>query len=186
VGHPGGEALGEKALVRAARAGDRGAVERLFTGHETALLALCYGALGRVDDAEDAVQEVLYRALKALPRFRGDASVRTWLIRIAVNVCMDEREKRGRTAAYDEASEGWRGGRRSAEDAAVGRLCVAEALMQLSPRQRMFLLLKEREGLSPAEIAGVMGCSRRRVYYELTRAHDALVEWRARLTLEGS
>ena len=81
-------------LVAAARARDRLALERLLTPHERPLYTLCLGILRNRDDAEDAVQEAFLRALRAMPTFRGDSSVRTWLQRIAVNVCLDWKRAR--------------------------------------------------------------------------------------------
>ena len=54
------------------------------------------------DDADDAAQETYFRALRALPRFRGDSSFRTWLLRIAVNVCLNWKRDHPSTEPWDE------------------------------------------------------------------------------------
>lgn len=69
-----------------------------FEAHRTALTGHCYRMLGSIADADDAVQETMLRAWRARDGFDGKASVRTWLYRIATNVCLDEIEKRGRRA----------------------------------------------------------------------------------------
>ena len=82
------EPTAERALIQAGKAGDCAALEQLLSLHRRALVAFCQGMLGHVEDAEDAAQETFLRALRALPRFRGEAAFRTWLFRIAINVCL--------------------------------------------------------------------------------------------------
>jgi RNA polymerase sigma-70 factor (ECF subfamily) len=57
--------------------------------HRPAIMGHCYRMLGSLVDAEDAVQETMLRAWKAIDRFRGESSVKSWLYRIATNVCLD-------------------------------------------------------------------------------------------------
>ncbi|MGD7788409.1 RNA polymerase subunit sigma-70 [Propionibacteriaceae bacterium Y1700] len=74
-----------------ARAGDADAFGRLAEHHRAELVLHAYRMLGRLDDAEDAVQDAVLRAWQAVGSFRGDASVRTWLHRLTTNVCLDRR-----------------------------------------------------------------------------------------------
>src|SRR5262245_31693011 len=81
--------LQERELLTAARGGDEGAFGRLVELHGRELHAHCYRMLGSVQDAEDALQDALIRAWKALPRFEARSSLRSWLYRIATNTCLD-------------------------------------------------------------------------------------------------
>jgi RNA polymerase sigma-70 factor (ECF subfamily) len=134
--------------------------------------------VGHVEDAEDAAQETFLRALRALPRFRGDASFRTWLFRIAVNVCLNWQRDRRPTEPWDEVSIDLPFDAASPESIVLRRLQVTDALLQLRPHHRAIFLLKVLEGWSVAEIAAAMGWSRIRVQNELSRARRTLVEWR--------
>src|SRR5258706_6361730 len=69
-----------------------------FEIHRPALLGHCYRMLGSVFDADDAVQETMIRAWRSVDQFEGRASLKTWLYRIATNVCLDELKDRRRRA----------------------------------------------------------------------------------------
>jgi RNA polymerase sigma-70 factor (ECF subfamily) len=66
--------------------------------HRSAITGHCYRMLGSFFDAEDAAQEAMIRAWKALDRFDGRASLKNWLYRIATNVCLDEIHNKSRRA----------------------------------------------------------------------------------------
>ncbi len=144
---------------------------------ERPLYHLCRGMLGSADDAEDAVQETFLRALRTRAGFRGTASLRTWLTRIAINVCLEWRRSPGsRVESGDFALR--MVAVASPENGILQNLRILEALATLSARQRAVFLLKEWEGWSVAEIAVNLRCTQRRIYYELKLAHSSLAEWR--------
>ena len=68
---------------------DDAAFDRLVEAHRVDLHAHCYRMVGSLHDADDALQDTLLRAWRALPGFRGRSSIRTWLYRIATNACLD-------------------------------------------------------------------------------------------------
>jgi RNA polymerase sigma-70 factor (ECF subfamily) len=176
-------ASGEAALLRAGRAGDRAALDQLLALHERALFTFCYQLLQHAQDAEDAVQETFFLALRGLAGFREDAALRTWLFRIALNVCLRWKASRPHTEPWDE--ERSHASSTSPEAIVLRHLRVREALSVLLPRQRAILLLRAREGWSVGEIAAALGWRERRVEYELAKARRALFAWRRQEAGEG-
>jgi RNA polymerase sigma-70 factor (ECF subfamily) len=85
----------EVGLPHAAQDG-AGDFHELVEAHRTDLHAHCYRMLGSLHDADDALQDTLLRAWRALPKFRGESSHRTWLYRIATNVCLDAIARRAK------------------------------------------------------------------------------------------
>jgi RNA polymerase sigma-70 factor (ECF subfamily) len=179
-----GSSAAEAALLQAGLAGDREALDQLLALHERRLLALCHGMLGHAEDAEDAVQETFFRALRALPRFRRDASFRTWLLRIAVNLCLNWKRDHRPTEPWNEGHLDGSFQSASPEVIALVRLQMVEALGVLPPQRRAALLLREMDGWSVAEIGAAMGWNLKRVYNELYKARHALADWQARHVAE--
>src|SRR5437588_11325708 len=88
------------------RAPTRDELEPLLEEHRRDLTGYCYRMLGSAFEAEDAVQETMVRAWRSLDRFEGRASLRSWLYRIATNVCLDmlgHRERRARPMDFGPA-----------------------------------------------------------------------------------
>jgi RNA polymerase sigma-70 factor (ECF subfamily) len=170
--------------------------------HRPALTGHCYRMLGSASDAEDAVQETLLRAWRAAERFEGRAALRTWLHRIATNVCLDllgadARRVRpyelGAAMALDAPdltqlpAERWvepiADARVIDADAGPGeralarervRLAFVAALQHLPPRQRAALLLMEAGGLSVEEVAATLDTTVAAVNSALQRARATL------------
>jgi RNA polymerase sigma-70 factor (ECF subfamily) len=169
--------------------------------HRTALTGHCYRMLGSAIDADDAVQETIVRAWRSLDRFDGRASLRTWLYRIATNVCLDAVADRSRRARPMELGpEGsvddplqelprthWLepipDGLALPADADPSeravlrqsiRLAFVAALQHLPPRQRAALLLTEVLGWSAAEAAETLDTSVAAVNSALQRARATL------------
>lgn len=175
-----------------------------FELYRPALLGHCYRMLGSTFDADDAVQETMIRAWRGYDRFDGRASLKSWLYRIATNVCLDELKNRGRRARPME--EGQPGsGTPSAEALAVRpreywiepmpdseiiasdadpaeqaflresiRLAFIAALQKLAPKQRAALLMTEVLDYSAVEAAEVLETSVASVNSALQRARVTL------------
>ncbi|GLZ37240.1 RNA polymerase subunit sigma-70 [Actinokineospora sp. NBRC 105648] len=187
--------MDEAELVAAARRGDHGAFERLVSGHRRELHAHCYRMLGSVQDAEDAVQEALLAAWRGLGGFAGRSSTRTWLYRVATNVCLRVASRRpprvlspdygpARTDTADLGElvtgpvwlEPWfdddpaeRYLRRESVE-----LAFVAALQHLPGTQRAVLILREVLQFSAAEVAAILDTSVPSVNSALQRARKTV------------
>ncbi len=85
--------LSDEKLVEMCNAGDTEAFGVIVTRWERKIFALCFGMLGREDEARDAAQETFIAAFRNLGNFRGDAKVSSWLHRIAVNQCLTTKRR---------------------------------------------------------------------------------------------
>lgn len=163
---PRAEGQDEPGWLAAARRGEPWALEQLYQSHQPPIYALCYRLLERAEDAEDAVQATFVRAFRALPRFRGDSTARTWLYRIATNEALGILRRRRDAVPVEELID-------SSPDSAsrvVERLAVRAALARLTPDHRAILVLRLWEELSYTEIAAVLGLSLPAVKMRLNRA----------------
>jgi len=169
--------------------------------HRAPLTGHCYRMLGSAFDAEDAVQETMVRAWQSLDRFEGRSSLRTWLYRIATNVCLDALSDRSRRARpMEEGPDGSVEDRLETRDrghwlepvpeervlpadanpfelAALRqsiRLAFVSALQHLPPRQRAALLLDEVLGWSAAEVADCLEMTVAAVNSALQRARATM------------
>jgi RNA polymerase sigma-70 factor (ECF subfamily) len=147
------------------------------------LLAHCYRMLGSWDEAEDAVQETYLRGWRSWDGFEGRASVRTWLHRIATNVCLNAVRDRGRralpsgiAAPTDDVGgppetlppETWV--QPLADDRDDLRLALIAGMQTLPASQRAVLLLRDVLAFAAAEVADMLGTSTAAVKSSLQRA----------------
>ncbi|MBN2308495.1 MAG: sigma-70 family RNA polymerase sigma factor [Candidatus Hydrogenedentes bacterium] len=177
----------EQALVERARTGHDDAFEELVRRYRNDVFSLAYRYVHNREEAWDLSQDVFVKAHRSLRRFRGDAKFKTWLLRITANHSKDFLKKRRLdTVPYNDALEApgaasVAGPDRAYEAQELGQLIQA-ALDTLSHKHRTAFVLREFEGLSYEEMAGVMGCS---VGTVMSRLHHARRKLRNRLTRMG-
>ena len=190
-------------LLARARAGDGEAFGQLIEPYRRELQVHCYGILGSVADAEDALQETLLSAWQGLARFEGRASVRTWLYRVATSRCLDALRSAGRRNPMssppprgdppaptrlgevlwlepypDVLLEGIADSAPGPEARYQAReaisLAFIKALQLLPPRQRATLILRDVLGFHAGEVAGILDTSEESVTSALKRARATL------------
>lgn len=151
----------------AAQAGDTAALARFYHAYQPPVYALCCRMLGRPEDAEDATQAAFVSAFRALPGFRGQSRMRTWLYRIAVNECLNLlRKRRNRPEPLEEVAEiASPSGLPPAE-----RIAIRTTLTRVRPEHRAILILRYWEELSYEEIAEVLKLSLPAMKMRLHRA----------------
>ena len=152
----------DRALVDLCLSGRRDAFGVIVERHRRQVYQLCYRYVGNHEDAADLAQDAFIRAFKGLNGFKGEASLGTWLYRIAVNVCLN------RLALKTPRSEPLEPAERidlraERPDAALLRderaAEVRAAIRQLPPKQRATLILRIYHDLPHEEIAGILGSS---------------------------
>jgi RNA polymerase sigma-70 factor (ECF subfamily) len=178
-------------------------LEARLEEHRRELIAYCYRMLGSPFEAEDAVQDTLVRAWRGIDRFEGRSALKSWLYRIATNVCLDmlaSRERRARPMDLGPAQEPVLAnlhtrpdesfvepipdalvaqGSDPAEIAATRdsvRLALVAALQHLPPRQRAALILCEVLRWKSSEVAELLDTTTASVNSALQRARATLEE----------
>ncbi len=166
----------ERELVDAVRREDRGAFRALYERYRDRVYNLAFYSLGEELWAEDVLQIVFLKIYRGLPAFRYEASLSTWIYRIAVNECQNQLQRRGAKHVPLDAILG------SDEEFDTAQLpdtehlererrqILRDAVMDLPPKLRGVVVLKYVEGLSYDEIARVLECAPGTVASRLNRA----------------
>lgn len=177
----------EHGLIRKAQAGDRLAFEELVSRYDKDVLRLAMNLVRRPEDAPDIYQESFLRVYRNLQRFRFECSFYTWLYRIVTNVALDHlRRRSSRREDQAPAVEDAEGTTRDffdrqAEQSAAANpersllgqelgAQIAEAMKQLSPRERLVFEMKHHEGMKLRAIGDLLGTSEETAKNSLFRA----------------
>ncbi len=177
-------------------------LEPALEDHRVELTGYCYRMLGSASEAEDAVQDTMVRAWRALDRFEGRSTLRSWLYRIATNVCFDMLDGRQRRARPMDLGPASSAGSHVAPPLVDGpwilpaptghvvrdvgdpadlaveresvRLAFVAALQHLPPRQRAVLILRDVLRWQASEVAQLLETSTAAVNSALQRAHATM------------
>ncbi len=171
----------DDAELAALRRGDEDAFARLVRDHGRELYARIGRIVGEPHEAEEILQETFVRAWRSIRSFRGEATLRTWLTRIAINAARTSRSRRREPAATEGAADGLADPRATPHEGArlrEVRVRVREAVDALPPRQREAVWLKVFVDLTYREASRVMGLSEGAVK---AHVHQALANLRRRL-----
>jgi len=170
-------------LIARFKQNDMSAFGEIVSKYQDKVYNLCRHMLRNADDAQDAAQDVFLKAYQALPKFQPEASLYTWLYRIATNTCIDYRKKPIFESLLGDFGEGERLIHDRASDAPSPEKlyqskqidqALQEGLGKLSPKLRAIIILKEIEELSYEEIADTLEISMGTVKSRIARAREEL------------
>lgn len=175
----------DRELIARVRAGDMEAFGQVYERYAQPVYRFAYHLLGNADEADDVKQDAFVRVYHALPGFRGECTLLTWLLKVTANLCRDRfksQQRRGEMALLPEIATHLPDGTRGRTDplAALEKdylsSVVHRALRGLPVPQRELIVLRDLEELSYQQIADVLGCSVASVKLRLFRARRALKE----------
>ena len=175
------EQADDRELVRAFVDGDREAFDVIVRRHQRNLYQLCYRFAGNHEDAADWSQDVFVRIFKALPRFKGDAALSTWMYRVCVNACLNRVSARRVSGESLDAASRVAAPDQSPFDQVLQierAAAVRAAVETLPPKQRAAIVLRVYHQLSHEEIAEILessvGAVKANFFHALTRLKRAL------------
>ena len=145
----------DNVLVEQARNGDRRAFSVLVRRHQTIVYRSCYRILGDREDAKDASQEAFIRAYRNLDTFKGRSAFKTWMLRVAMNVSLNERSRREFPRADVDLAESVPSLETPETELTKTEAAaqIHEALRLVQPNHRAAVVLRDLEGLTYRETA---------------------------------
>jgi len=169
----------DETLVRESQNGDPAAFEALVRQHQRMVHSLTYRMTGSLADAEDLAQETFVRAYEQIAQYQGGAKFSTWLYRIAINACLNWRQREHRRlevhTQWANSTETDRPESRNGHS--DQSLRVQAALLKLSAPQRAAVVLTVYDGLNHAEAAKALGCSETTISWRVFTARRKLKSW---------
>lgn len=183
----------EGALVRRVQAGDETAFREVVERYQSKVFSIIHGIVRRRNDVEDIAQQVFAKVFLSIGSFDFRSSLITWIYKITVNECFDYlRKKKVRKLVYESDLSEDEVRRVENADPAIDRQPAADLdlarrdyvlklLSRVSEEERMLLMMKEVEGHSVEELAGMTGMNENTIKVKLFRARQKLVKAAQRL-----
>jgi RNA polymerase sigma-70 factor (ECF subfamily) len=148
----------ERELIERCRSGEVGAFDELVDRYKNLVFAMIHRTIPDPSSADDLAQDVFLRIHRGLPYFRGEARLSTWIYRIVVNVCMQDRGRGAQSVSLDDANA------RVSTPAAADRHAndlelrdrLEKAIAQLPPQQRVLIAAHYLRGVQYEELAEAM------------------------------
>ncbi|HXJ39772.1 MAG TPA: sigma-70 family RNA polymerase sigma factor [Bryobacteraceae bacterium] len=187
------ESTPEAVLVRRAQAGDETAFREIVERYQSKVFSIVHGIVRQRNDVEDISQQVFAKVYFSLRNFDFRSSLITWIYKITVNECFDYlRKKKVRKLVYesDMSEDESRRVENSApaidkapaaDTALARRDYIVKLLDRVSGEEKQLLMLKEVEGHSVEELAGILGMNENTIKVKLFRARQKLVKAAQRL-----
>jgi RNA polymerase sigma-70 factor (ECF subfamily) len=165
-------------VIEGCKRGEPDAFLLLFNAHKDKVYSIAFRYSGNEAVALDIAQETFLKLFSVIGDFRGDASFDSWLYRLVVNHCIDDKRRGRRLVAVVEGLVDaiWSSSETTLEDLLRSEVeeNVQVAINKLPEEQRIVIVLRYTESLSYEEIAQILGCSQGTVASRLNRAHKAL------------
>jgi RNA polymerase sigma-70 factor (ECF subfamily) len=179
----------EREVIAACQRGDRDAFRALFETYKDKVYSIALRFTGQPSMAMDLAQDTFVKLFSSIRDFRGDSSFDTWIYRLVVNSCLDQRRRSWRLIPLaGEVLSTLRSSGDSLCDVLREEITerVRSAVEKLPPDLRIAIVLRYTEGLSYDQMAEVLGCATGTVASRLNRAHKLLERRLAPLAKEKS
>ncbi len=175
--------IDDTVILKRFKDGDTSAFKEIVLAYQNSIYSLCTYMIGDPVNAEDIAQDVFLKAYQNLKAFKPDASIYTWLYRIAVNTCIDYKRKMSFESIFrhqqhnediienepstDPSSESLYGSKQTVD-------ALKKAIEKLSQKLKAVIIMKEIEGLSYEEISNTLDISIGTVKSRISRAREEL------------
>jgi len=160
-------------LVEKSRKGDDLAFKELVIRHERHVAGVVQSMLGVTPEAEDVGQEVFVRFYTSMDKFKGESALRTYLIRIAINLSLNEIKSRKRKSSFFTREEEGKWAKAPEHKSDINEIVTYE-LNRLEPEFRSVVTLRMIEGYTTEETSNILGIPLGTVLSRLSRAQKKL------------